>query len=109
MEPEEKEALRGQLRELREELTASLPALKEAAQPVAPDSALGRLTRLDAIQSQQIGRNTLQQAQARLAALEFALGRIDQPGFGLCSECDSPSPAGRLRAMPGATRYVDCA
>ncbi len=49
-----------------------------AAKPVPPDDALGRLTRLDAIQSQVISRNTLRQVQAQLAKLEFALSRVDK-------------------------------
>ena len=39
-------------------LARKLPSLKEAARPVPPDDAIGRLTRLDAIQSQEISRNT---------------------------------------------------
>jgi DnaK suppressor protein len=109
MEPKEKEEIREHLRGWREKLARQLPSLKEGAKPVPPDDALGRLTRLDAIQSQEISRNTPRQVQAQLAKLEFALSQIDQPFFGLCSECDTPIPAGRLKAMPGALRCVNCA
>ena len=109
MEPKEKEEIGEHLREWREKLAQQLPSLKEAAKPVPPDDALGRLTRLDAIQSQQISRNTLQKVQAQLAKLEFALRQIDHPFFGLCSECDNPIPAGRLKAVPGTMRCVNCA
>ena len=109
MESEEREEIRKHLRERREKLSRQLPSLLEAAKPVAPDNALGRLTRMDAIQSQEISRNTLQQVQAQLANLEISLRRIDDPFFGLCSECDNPIPAGRLKAVPGATRCVNCA
>ncbi len=109
MEPKEKEEIREHLREWREKLARQLPSLKEAAKPVPPDNSLGRLTRLDAIQSQEISRNTLQQVQVQLANLEFALSKIDYPDFGLCSECYTPIPAGRLIAMPGAKRCVNCA
>lgn len=109
MEPKVKEEIREHLREQREKLTRQLPSLKEATKPVPPDDAIGRLTRLDAIQSQEISRNTLQQVQAQLANLEFALSQIDNPDFGLCSECYTSIPAGRLKAMPGALRCVNCA
>ena len=109
MEPREIEEIREHLLAWQEKLARQLPSLKEAAKPVPPDDALGRLTRLDAIQSQEISKNTLQQVQAQLAKLEFALSRIGSPDFGLCSECDNPIPAARLKAMPGATRCVNCA
>ena len=109
MDSREKEALREHLRAWQEKLARQLPSLKESAKPVAPDNALGRLTRLDAIQSQEINKASLKKLQAQLAQLEFALSQIDYPDFGLCAECDAPIPAGRLKAMPGATRCVNCA
>ena len=109
MEPKEIEEIGEHLREWQEKLTRQLPSLKEAAKPVSPDNALGRLTRMDAIQSQEISKNTLQQVQAQLAKLEFALSQIGHPDFGFCLECESPIPAGRLKAMPGATQCVNCA
>ncbi|MCH7476599.1 MAG: TraR/DksA C4-type zinc finger protein [SAR324 cluster bacterium] len=109
MERKAKEEIREHLREWREKLTRQLPSLKEATKPVPPDDAIGRLTRLDAIQSQEISRNALRQVHTQLANLEIALKQIDQPDFGLCSECFTPIPAGRLKAMPGAMRCVNCA
>ena len=109
MEPKEKEEIREHLREWREKPARQLPSLKEAAKPVPLDNALGRLTRLDAIQSQEISWNTLQPVQAQMAKLEFALSQIGRPNFGLCSEFYNPIPVGRLKTMPGAMRYVNCA
>ena len=64
---------------------------------------------MDAIQSQEISKNNLQQTLVQLAKLDFSLSKIDDPNFGFCEECVSPIPAGRLMAMPGATHCVNCA
>ena len=109
MEPKELEEIREHLRERRDKLAGQLPSLKESTKPIPPDDALGRLTRLDAIQQQEISRNTLRQVRGQLAQLESALSQIDSPEFGLCAECFNPIPAGRLMAMPGATHCVNCA
>ncbi len=76
---------------------------------MAPDDALGRLTRMDAIQDQEMTRNALRQAERELAGLERALRQLDDPDFGLCEGCDAPIPMGRLLALPGATHCVNCA
>lgn len=109
MEPKELEEIREHLREWRENLARQLIPLKEAAKPIPPDDALGRLTRVDAIQSQEISRSTLRQVQSQLARIDSALSRIDSPDFGLCAECFNPISAGRLKAMPGAIHCVNCA
>ncbi len=108
MGPQEKNEIREHLQEWREKLIQELPSLKETAKPVSPDAALGRLTRLDAIQSQEISKNTLKQVQAQLAKLEYALRQLDQPEFGLCAECYTPIPVGRLKAVPGVLHCVKC-
>lgn len=110
MEPKELEEIREHLRERRDKLAGQLPSLKEAVKPIPPDDALGRLTRLDAIQSQQISRDTLQQAQARLAALEFALGRIDNRVSDFVPSATAPAPpagCAPCRARPATSIAPD--
>ena len=104
----EKADLKTHFQAMREALSRQLPSLKESAKPVAPDDALGRLTRLDAIQSQQIGKNSMAKVTAQLAGIDHALKGIDGPDFGLCAECGLTIPVGRLKAMPGARHCVNC-
>lgn len=40
--------------------------------------------------------------------LEAALARIEDIGFGTCTQCDRDIAYERLLAYPGATRCVDC-
>ncbi|MEZ0163886.1 TraR/DksA family transcriptional regulator [Kineococcus sp. LSe6-4] len=51
----------------------------------------------------------LEQVRERLAALDVALARLGEPGFGLCERCGRPIAPGRLAARPWATTCVECA
>lgn len=83
--------------------------LKEAAKPVAPDNSIGRLTRMEAMQSQKIAKNNLEAAKSRLGKLKGALQRIDDDEFGECLKCGDQIPIKRLFAVPYALTCVDCA
>ncbi|GAA0325026.1 TraR/DksA family transcriptional regulator [Kineococcus aurantiacus] len=51
----------------------------------------------------------LEQVRGRLVALDDALARFDDPGFGVCTRCGRPIAADRLAARPWATTCVGCA
>jgi DnaK suppressor protein len=40
--------------------------------------------------------------------VEAALGRVHEPDFGLCADCDADIPFARLEANPSAKRCVAC-
>jgi len=77
--------------------------------PISPDNAIGRLTRMEAINSKSINEAALKKARQTLSQLEYALTRLNDPDFGLCFECDEPIPFGRLKIMPETNICVDCA
>ena len=108
MNPAERNELRSHFQDLILQLNSHLPSLKESSKPVAPDPSLGRLTRMEAIQDKEINVNALRQIRVQLVALEQALNRIDDPGFGLCVECENAIPPGRLKAVPGTLHCVNC-
>ncbi len=43
-----------------------------------------------------------------LGAVSRALGRLQQPGYGLCIDCSAAIPFDRLKVKPWATRCVAC-
>ena len=51
----------------------------------------------------------LHQVRDRVAALDDALARVDEPGFGHCTGCGQPIAAARLAARPWATTCLACA
>jgi len=82
---------------------------KEGAKPVSLDSPIGRITRMDAINSKSISEESLRKAELTLQKLERALQNIDDPDFGLCVECGEEIPFKRLMIMPGSVLCVECA
>lgn len=82
--------------------------LSEAAKPITPDNAIGRLSRQEAMQDQQILLANLNRSKTRLARLQRALRCMDDEEFGLCVQCEEPIPFGRLMLMPEATTCVNC-
>ncbi|ABS02901.1 RNA polymerase-binding transcription factor DksA [Kineococcus radiotolerans] len=51
----------------------------------------------------------LDQVRRRLVALDDALARVDEPGFGRCEGCGREIAPERLAARPWATTCVECA
>ena len=102
--------------EIREKIEAEISAtenniasLEELCQPVAPDDAIGRLSRMDAIGNKSVNEAALSSAKQKLVKLKYALANIDQPDFGICMECDEPIPLGRIMIMPESRLCVNCA
>lgn len=83
--------------------------LSEAAKPISPDNAIGRLSRQEAMQDQQILLANLNGSKTRLSRLQRALGCIDDEAFGLCVQCEELIPVGRLMLLPESTSCVNCA
>lgn len=93
-----------------EELKAEIPRLKELVKPVAPDNAIGRVSRMDNIVNQSVAEAQLSKAKVRLVRLKEALKRVDEDEeFGICLDCGDPIPMARLLAMPETEMCVECA
>jgi len=109
MELEQKQELKQHIRTKIENIKRDIASFKKLTQPIAPDDAIGRLTRMEAINSKSINEAALNKLKNTLPKLERALIKIDAPEFGLCIECEEPIPFARLRIMPEADFCVQCA
>lgn len=105
---EQKHLIRELLEKHRQEISAHIEQLRESSRPVSPDNAIGRISRIDAMQNQQLAGETLHREQSRLAMIKGAFSRIDTPGFGICTDCGEPIPWARLQARPESIRCVKC-
>lgn len=81
---------------------------RESSQPVAPDTAIGRISRMDAINNKSVTELALRQAESKLRSLEFVLSNVDHPGFGKCIRCGREIPLGRILVRPESTLCVGC-
>jgi len=86
-----------------------IETFEETSKPVAPDNAIGRLTRMEAISSQGISEASLNSAKVKLAQLEKALEKVHLPQFGVCARCSNSIPQERIMLMPESTICVSCA
>jgi len=99
-----------------ENIEAQIEAIKEniasyklLTKPIPPDNAIGRITRMEAINSKSINEAALKKAKDTLSKLERALVNSDSPDFGICKECEEPIPFARLMILPGSDFCVQCA
>ncbi len=81
---------------------------KEMTQPIEPDNAYGRLSRMDAIQSKSVNEASLRQAEDRLNKLKYAYGKVGSPEFGKCKNCGSDIPLRRILLVPESPYCVKC-
>jgi len=86
-----------------------IESLQKSVEPVVPDNAIGRLTRMEAIGSKAISETALNSARTKLAKLEVALGKVGDPEFGTCRRCSNPIPKDRIMLMPESVVCVACA
>lgn len=100
-----KDIIRDRIRETKEEIEH----LKELTKPVAPDNAIGRLSRMDAINNKTINDASLRENKKKLQKLERAMQNIEKEKFGSCSKCGQEIAFGRLKFMPWTTKCVKCA
>ena len=109
MTPEEKEQLRQKLIKEIEKTKELIVNLEEQTQPISPDNAIGRLSRMEALNSKSVNEAALNDARVRLPGLESALAKIDNPDFGRCKKCKEPIPFGRLMYVPESSFCIKCA
>jgi DnaK suppressor protein len=109
------ELTEGQLAELRALLTATRAELergragsRENAKPVDLDLSIGRLSRMDAMQQQQMAMARKERVETQLAQIRGALSRMDAGTYGECVRCGEPIGHARLRARPEAAVCREC-
>ena len=82
---------------------------EEMSSPVSPDDAIGRVSRMDAINNKSVTEAALRQAKEKLSKLRHALNRVDEEGFGQCKRCGNDIPVMRVVLMPQSPYCVNCA
>ena len=81
----------------------------ELTKPISPNDAIGRVSRMDAINNKSVNEASLRQAEIKLNNLKRVLSKIDDNDFGICLKCKQPIPVGRLLIRPESLLCVNCA
>jgi DnaK suppressor protein len=92
-----------------EKTEKSVEEYKEITKPIKPDCAIGRISRMDAINNKSVVEAALRQAEKKLERLKFMLTQTSENDFGLCAKCKKPIPIGRILLMPQSKYCVNCA
>ena len=109
MTPEEKKEIRSEIEKRIIEAEQSIDTLREQTKPVPPSAAIGRLTRMDAIQQKSMAEANLKSTEVLLSKLKKTLIDLNNADFGICSICSNTIPLGRILAVPEAKVCVQCA
>ena len=100
-----KTMLEGRKRELADWIESG----KSSTRPVSLDESIGRVSRIDAIQSQQMALAAERRRIQELQRIEAALKRIDSGDYGYCMVCEEEISEKRLELDPAYSICVGCA
>lgn len=101
---------RERLEARRAEIEHESALAKEARATVELDQqSVGRLSRMDAMQAQQMAQAQERTRQTLLTRVDMAMRRIEDGDYGYCVECDAQIADKRLETDPMAERCINCA
>ncbi|MCP4648470.1 MAG: TraR/DksA family transcriptional regulator [PVC group bacterium] len=109
MTPEEKQSIKNEIEQRIVKTKETIESLRKQIKPIPLDGAIGRVTRMDAIQCRSIAEANLREAEECLSLLEHALSNLDEESFGVCGKCKQQIPLERILAIPEVRLCVNCA
>lgn len=110
MDDQQLDQFKSLLVEARSELMKIDETLAESGKTVELDQTrVGRLSRMDAMQGQQMALETARRNKQKLQDIAAALRRIDEGSYGYCLDCDEEINILRLEADPSNSKCIDCA
>jgi len=108
MSPEEKAEIVEVINAESEKLTVKINDLSEFTGPIAPDDAIGRISRMNAINNKSIMDASMRNLETRLDQLYKITQVVHDKEFGLCNKCHKPIPIERLRISPEIRLCAGC-
>ncbi|MFT5726229.1 MAG: DnaK suppressor protein [Desulforhopalus sp.] len=98
------------LLEKRQELKSTDQLARDSTKAVTLDqSSIGRLSRMDAMQSQAMALETKRRREIEFTRIDAALERIDEEEYGYCASCEEEINKRRLAVDPANPFCVECA
>jgi DnaK suppressor protein len=110
LQPEQVDTIRTELLRTLTKLERSLKISGESARPRdLEQDTVGRLSRIDALQTQGLTKTLAERERAQLAHVVDALRRIEEGTYGACNACGGPIPFERLLVFPETRACTACA
>ena len=109
MESEEIKKIKDKL--LKELISTKAKILEytDLSKPIAPENAIGRVSRMDAINNKSFVEAALREAVHKFHQLSIIEKKIEESDFGICLNCKKNIPFGRLIIRPHSQLCVLCA
>lgn len=101
-------ALEEQARALVVELENEIERAAGDVAAVSPDNAIGRLSRQDAMQQQEMAKAGVRRRLERINALHEALRRMDEGTYAVCAKCKQEIEFSRLELAPELKFCAEC-
>ncbi len=96
------------LLDLKDELEQLLDGSSASSEVVDLDQPIGRLSRIDALQQQEMAKATRAGHHQRLLQIEAALRVFKLDRYGECRRCEEPIGYLRLNVRPESPFCLDC-
>jgi DnaK suppressor protein len=106
---EQKEYIRRKISNKIEIVDQDVKYLELSTKPISPENAIGRVSRMDAINNKSVAEDSLRKAIEKQAKLKNALKNIDSKEFGVCQKCKGDINFKRIAFMPEILRCMKCA
>ena len=104
------EYFKSKLHALKAETLEVIEKSKDTSKPVELDQTMvGRLSRMDAMQQQEMALATKRRREQLLIQIEQAFQRIESGNYGYCIKCDEGIAEKRLELDPVILTCVSCA
>ena len=108
MEQSDKDKYRKILEDNLSEVQQYLKSSEDAAAAVEPDKSLGRLSRIEAMQDQQLVMEMRRRKKRQIAEIKSALSKLEMGNYGVCIFCREKISAERLEVSPETQTCIRC-
>jgi DnaK suppressor protein len=108
MIPADQNKYKKYLEEALDEVEKYLESSEDAAAAVAPDKGLGRLSRMEAMQDQQLVMEMRRRKKRQLVEIKLAISRLEMGNYGTCVFCGKEISPERLEVAPEVQTCMSC-
>ena len=108
MDKSKQESYRAHVENRITEVELEIVQLAEDTEAISPDVSIGRLSRMDSMQQQQLALANKRRHEEERNRLHEALRRIETGAFGHCLLCHQDIDHERLVYQPDAVTCVPC-
>ena len=108
LNPEQKEQIQRTLEAKLEKVRGDIKTYEELTKPIGPENAIGRISRMDAINNKSVNEAALRNARKKLNQLERCQRELPSDAFGICRQCEQGIEFEKLLVVPESIICISC-